>query len=77
MMRGVLLAAGWLLVLLALGAGVWGFTFWNAALEVAPDRMQGHAIWLSAEIYVIAAIGFAALGLLCLGVAEVLYRLPR
>ena len=77
MMRGLLLAAGWVLMLLALGAAAWGATFWNTALEIAPDRMQGHAIWISAEIYVIAAIGFAVLGLLCFGVAEVLYRLPR
>ncbi|MBR0641711.1 hypothetical protein [Plastoroseomonas hellenica] len=77
MMRGVLLAAGWVLMLLALGAAVWGVTFWTTALEIAPDRMQGHTIWISAEMYVIAAIGFAALGLLCLGLAEVLYRLPR
>lgn len=76
-MRGVLLVAGCVLMLLALGATAWGVTFWNTALELAPDRMQGHAIWISAEIYVIAAIGFAALGLLCFGLAEVLYRLPR
>jgi hypothetical protein len=77
MMRGLLLAAGWVLVLLALGAAAWGVTFWNTALAIAPDRGQGHAIWISAEVYVIAGIGFAALGLLCFGLAEVLYRLPR
>lgn len=77
MIRGVLIVAGCGLLLLALAAAGWGATFWNTALAVAPDRMLGNPVWVSADLYIIAAICFAALGLLCLGLAEVLYRLPQ
>lgn len=74
MIRGVLLAAGWALLLLCLGTAVLGAIVW---MEVAPGLAQGDAGRLSAEIFLLAAIGFAATGLLCLGAAEVLHRLPQ
>jgi hypothetical protein len=77
MMRAVMIVAGLLFLLLAAVAGAWGVTFWNTALAVAPDRLQGHPIWLSAELYIVAAGCFAGIGAICIGIAEVLYRLPR
>ena len=76
-MRAVMIITGIVLLSLSIGCGYVGVAIWRFAVEVAPDRSVAGAHWASAEHYAFAAITFAALGLLCLATARVLYWVER